>query len=54
MNPAVRAIFTSGTIESDQRAEMRKNGVEISVRKPFTETEMLGAIRRALRSPAGH
>ena len=54
MNPAVRAVFTSGTIESDQRAEMRKNGVEISVRKPFTETEMLGAVRRALCSPAGH
>ncbi|HEY6066945.1 MAG TPA: CheR family methyltransferase, partial [Thermoanaerobaculia bacterium] len=54
INPGVRAVFTSGTIETKQRAEMKRHGVELSVRKPFTATEMLGAIRRALRSPAGH
>jgi two-component system, chemotaxis family, CheB/CheR fusion protein len=54
INPTVRAVFASATIESRQRAEMRRQGVEICVRKPFTATEMLGAIRRALRVPAGH
>ena len=54
INPSVRAVFTSGTIERKQRADMRRRGIEVSVRKPFTATEMLGAIRRALRSPAGH
>jgi two-component system CheB/CheR fusion protein len=54
INPAVRAVFTSGTIETKQRAEMKRQGVELSIRKPFTATEMLGAIRRALRPTAGH
>jgi CheY-like chemotaxis protein len=54
INPSVRAIFASGTIDMGQRALMRREGVELSVRKPFTATEMLGAIRRALRPSAGH
>lgn len=54
LNPTVRAVFTSGTIETPQGTEMRKHGVEVSVRKPFTATEMLGAIRRALHPPTGH
>ena len=53
INPAVRAIFTSGSIDNPQRAEMRRAGVALSIRKPFTATEMLGAIRKALR-PAAH
>jgi CheY-like chemotaxis protein len=52
INPALRAVFASGTIERKQRAEMRREGAEFSIRKPFTATEMLGAIRRALRAPA--
>jgi FixJ family two-component response regulator len=31
---------------------MRRQGVEFSIRKPFTAAEMLDAIRRALRSTA--
>ena len=54
INPAVRAVFTSGTIESKQRTEMQREGVDVSIRKPFTAAEMLGAIRRALRPTAGH
>ena len=54
INPGVRAIFASGTIDTGQRALMRREGVDLSIRKPFTATEMLGAIRRALRPPPSH
>jgi two-component system CheB/CheR fusion protein len=52
INPALRAVFASGTIETKQRAEMRRNGVQVSIRKPYTAGEMLGAIRKALRPQA--
>jgi CheY-like chemotaxis protein len=50
INPSLRGIFASGTMETRQRAQMRRQGVEFSIRKPFTAAEMLDAIRRALRS----
>lgn len=54
MTPTVRAVFMSGTNDSNQRVEMRKQGVRVVIRKPFNATEMIGAIRNALRPPAGH
>ncbi|HEY3174116.1 MAG TPA: PAS domain S-box protein, partial [Thermoanaerobaculia bacterium] len=52
INPQVRAILTSGTLEQSLRAEMRREGVSASIRKPYTAVEMLGVIRRVLRPQA--
>ena len=49
LKPEIRAIVASGTLDLSQRAEMRRSGVQTTIRKPYTAAEMLGAIRQALR-----
>ncbi len=47
-DPQLRCIVASGNIDPEQRAAMRKQGVHVSIRKPYGTEEMLKAIRRVL------
>jgi two-component system CheB/CheR fusion protein len=47
-NPGLRCIVASGNIDPEQRAAMRKQGVHVSIRKPYGSEEMLDALRRVL------
>ena len=46
--PGLRCVVASGNIDPEQRAAMKKQGVEVSIRKPYGSAEMLRAIRRVL------
>jgi len=47
-DPQLRCVIASGNIGPEQRAEMRKQGVNVSIRKPYGSEEMLSALRRVL------
>ena len=46
--PGLRCVVASGNIDPEQRAAMKKQGVEVSIRKPYGSAEMLRAVRRVL------
>ncbi len=47
-DPDLRCIVASGNIDPEQRAAMKKQGVNVSIRKPYGSAEMLRAIRQVL------
>jgi two-component system cell cycle sensor histidine kinase/response regulator CckA len=47
-DPQLRCIVASGNIDPEQRAAMKQQGVNVSIRKPYGSSEMLRAIRRVL------
>ena len=47
-DPQLRCVVASGNIGPEQRAEMRKQGVNVSIRKPYGSEEMLSALRKVL------
>jgi two-component system, chemotaxis family, CheB/CheR fusion protein len=47
-DPGLRCIVASGNIDPEQRAAMKKQGVNVSIRKPYGSSEMLRAIRQVL------
>ena len=47
-DPHLRCIVASGNIDPEQRAAMKKQGVHVSIRKPYGTAEMLKAVRRVL------
>ncbi len=48
LDPQLRCIVASGNIDPEQRADMRRQGVDITIRKPYGWEEMLTAIRKVL------
>jgi PAS domain S-box-containing protein len=47
-DPGLRCIVASGNIDPEQRAEMRKQGVHVSIRKPYGSSELLKAVKQVL------
>jgi two-component system CheB/CheR fusion protein len=47
-DPHLRCVVASGNIDPEQRAAMRKQGVNVSIRKPYGSAEMLRAVRQVL------
>jgi two-component system CheB/CheR fusion protein len=47
-NPQLRCVVASGNIGPEQRDAMRKQGVNVSIRKPYGSEEMLSALRKVL------
>jgi two-component system CheB/CheR fusion protein len=47
-NPALRCIVASGNLDADQRAAMKKEGVDVTVSKPYTGNQILQAVLTAL------
>ena len=44
-DPAVRCIVASGNLDAEQRSQMMKEGVQASVRKPYTGAQILEVVR---------
>jgi two-component system, cell cycle sensor histidine kinase and response regulator CckA len=47
-NPALRCIIASGNLDAEQRAAMLKEGVDATVRKPYTSSQILQAVLTTL------
>jgi PAS domain S-box-containing protein len=47
-NPALRCIIASGNLDAEQRAAMQKEGVDATVRKPYTSSQILQAVLTTL------
>jgi len=50
-DPHLKGIVASGTLEPDRRTEMRRLGLQASLRKPYAPAEMLKTVRQVLRGP---
>jgi PAS domain S-box-containing protein len=47
-DPDLRCIVASGNLDADQRAAMKAEGVETTVRKPYSGSQILQAVQSAL------
>ena len=47
-NPSLRCIVASGNLDAEQRAAMKKEGVDATVRKPYSSSQILQAVLTAL------
>ena len=50
--PGLRCIVASGNLDSRTRAEMHREGVRASLRKPYAAAEVLRTVRRVLDAPS--
>ena len=53
IDPAARVVIASGDLDQEHRVQMRKAGIEGSIRKPYSAVEIMKVVRRILDLPAG-